>query len=307
MRRALLSLSAVVAMFSSDVLADTESTFVGEHKNFFQLLSPDETDFRMGYTFQPATKEENGGGEFTLHQFFGDFEVARPIGTDIYLRFGGEYEARLYDFDDVPGAKVDLSSETLHKIVFRGGAGWFISKDLLLTGIARPGIWSDFEGSVKKDDVDLQGDSTLVYRINPGTQLLVGLAYNEVYDDTPLLPYVGIRLLSESGRLSARVTFPLEAEVGYKLDLRAKIYGGYWVKGDEYRASDGEENFDLHVQDRRFGGGFLFWFSERLNARFEGGAAYGGEMHLKLKDAGQFENEDLDPTGYVTAALGASF
>lgn len=307
MKRAISCFCYLLIFAVSCAEADTATSFVAEHKSFFQLLSPDETDFRMGYTYQPTTKEDGGPGEFSLHQFFGDLEIARPLNEDFYLRLGANYEARLYNFDSQPGARINLSSETLHKIVARVGAGLFLTDDLLLTGVALPGIWSDFDGSIKEDDTDLQGDSALIYRINPGTELLVGLAYNEVYDDVPLLPYGGIRLLSSSGRLSARVTFPLEAEVGYKLDLRSKVYGGYWIRGDEYRVADEDEDFDLHLQDRRLGAGFMYWFSERLNFRIEGGATHGSEMTIKVRDAGQFEDGDLDTTGYLTAALGASF
>lgn len=294
---ALLCISLIVT--SAFPLPAAAESFHAAHSDFFNLLSPRDSDVEAAYLYQPGTEEDGGPGEFDLNLLSFAAEFIRPDGRDSYLRWGAEYEARLYDFD---GAGVD--SETFHKAVLRFGGGHFVSDRLLFTGVLRPALLSDLGGSFDEDDVQLLGDGMMAYRFNPGTQFVLGVSYGETFDDTPLLPFAGVRLLSEDGRFHIKVTVPVEAEVVYRLEPRLMFYGGYWISGDEYHIDNNGESFDVQVHDRRLGAGVQYWLTGSFSMRAEAGMIPGSELEFKRADSA-FRG-DLDSGPYLTFGLGLS-
>ncbi len=307
----------VLAMFcffgptalNAESLVQSNQNFSGDHRDFFRLLRPNGTDAEFGYLYQPSNEEGDGSAEFDLNNFFAKLELPFPVSSDFYLRGGFEYSFQRYEFDLPEEANLQEDSKDVHKIVINAGVGYFVSNDLLLTVLASPGIYSDLDETIDEDDLQLNGNGMLVYRLNPVTQLLAGVSYGEDFDDTPVLPIVGIRMLSEEGRVHINLTFPLEARLGYNITPKTELYGGYWISGNEYnvrfgeREGGGEKEFSFHQQDRRVGGGAVIWFTDALNIRIEGGASVGSELEFKVAGPDIFDG-DLDPTGYVTLSLG---
>jgi hypothetical protein len=286
----------------------SEEKFQDDHRSFFSLLQLDPSDAKFRYYYQPENQEDGGPGEFDLQEFQAKFEVPLPAGEDFYFRFGMDYGARLFDFQEVQGAGTSESSETLHKAVGSIGAGIFFSENFLLTGAVRLGLYSDFDETPDDDDFDTQGDAIVVYRINPGTQLIAGAARSKAFEDYDVYPLIGFRVRGEDGALHVGLTFPQELRVGYNFSEDFQLYGGVWITGDEYRAGLGGrgDRFNVRIQDRRCGGGVLYWFDDHFNVLFEGGLTLGGEFEFKTENAGQF-SDDVDPAGYFSAGVGAAF
>lgn len=281
--------------------------FVADHRNFFRLLWSDRPDLSVNYLFQPENDEDGGPGSFDLQLLRVRSEFAFPTEPDFFFRFGGDYDYRAYDFKEVRGARTATSSELLHRIVLKIGAGSFINDNLLLTGQYRPGIYSDLDDGISDDDIRHFGDGLLAYRLNPGAQLVGGVAYDETFDDAPLYPLIGFRMRSESGQFGISLTFPVEAKISYSFDTKLQAYGGYWISGDSYRInqSSGSFGFDTQIQDRHLGVGLNYWFSSSVNLNAELGASLGSRLEFKAASAGQFADE-LDPTGYLTVGVGVS-
>jgi len=282
--------------------------FTGKHQRFFRLYDPSLSDIAFSYAFEPAIEADAGPGEADLHRFGARFELPYPTSEDSYFRYGAEYALRSYDLEPVPGARTNDSSLNLHTVQLSFGAGYFIADNLLITGVARPAIFSDFEDDVDEDDFQLHGEGLLVYQINPGTQILGGGRYSEEFDDTPLLPFGGIRLLSESGKLHISLTVPLEGRIGYNLSPETELFAGVWASGDKFSVAMGEEpvNFNVQIQERRLGGGFTHWLSEHFAVTVEAGATLESTLEFKVDNPGQFQDEDVSPAGYVSVELGAS-
>lgn len=289
------------------VADDEGSGFLEEHQDFFHLLGPSTTELTVRYLFQPETQDEDGPSEFDLHQFQGTLDFPVPISSDSFYRFGGEYQLGRYDFSNARTQNSRLEDEDLHKIELSFGMGTFLDEDLLVSGFLTPGIYSDLNEGLDEDDFQLQGMGMLVYRMNPTAQLLVGVKWSEDFDEYPLFPILGMRLLSENGQVHLNLTLPLEARLGYNFTTNAQAYTGFWISGDQYQvAFDQEDEFHLQNQERRLGIGVLVWLNDRIQVSIEGGALVGGVFDLKTTNPGQF-NDGVDPTGYLTGSLGLAF
>ncbi len=291
----------------ADARAQTGSNeFKSAHGDFFHLLLQDQPEVSVGYHYQPQTDSDDGPGSFDLNQIFVRSDVPVPLSRDTFLRFGIDYDSRFYDFEEVRGIATSTSEESLHRVEFKVGYGqFFICDDLLLTGVARPGFFSDFEGSLDTDDFRLYGDGLAAYRLNPGAQLVAGVRVDETFDDTPVLPFGGVRLQSEDGTTLISLTVPLELTVGYKIDPKTRVYAGYWISGEDYEVEAGPESkeFEIQVHERRLGLGVAYWFTDQLRLDLEGGAEVGSELDFKTDQAGQFGG-DLEPAGYFRVAVG---
>ena len=308
MNRLALRLFAVTLFLTSSSLLPErvfaeEPGFTAAHRDFFSLLRPDHADLSFGALYEPEHEEEGGAGSFSLKRFSAAGELLAPLGKELYLRGGMEYGASLYDFDRVGEARTSLSEETFHRAVASGGVGMFLSPNLLLTGVATLGLYSDFDDGVDFDHSALYGNAVLVYRINPGAQLLAGAERSEVFDDTPLFPLLGIRLLSEDGSLHVSLTLPLEARVGWRLTTQSELYARGKIDGDRYHIDVNGEEIDVAVRDQRVGLGAQLWFGEHVELTLEGGLAVGSEFEFKAVDAGQFLGE-MKEAGYLSVELG---
>lgn len=303
-----LIVGSVLLFFATQVIADDEgSSFPEAHRDFFQLLGPSTTELTVRYLFQPETQDEDGPSEFDLHQFQGTLDFPVPVSSDSYYRFGGEYQLGRYDFTNAGVGNSRLDEEDLHKIELSFGMGTFLNEEMLITGSLTPGIYSDMNGGLDEDDFKFQGMGMLVYRMNPTAQLLAGIKWSEDFDDYPLFPILGMRLLSENGLVHLNLTLPLEARLGYNFSTNAQAYTGFWISGDEYQVSfDQDDEFHLQNQERRFGVGVLVWLNDRIQVSIEGGALMGGVFEFKKENPGQFEDE-VDPTGYLAGSLGLAF
>lgn len=275
------------------------------HADFFSLLRPDHADITLGGLYEPEHEEKDGPGSYSLKKFSGSGELLAPLGRDLYLRGGLEYAASLYDFDLVSGARTSIGEETLHRAVLNGGIGMFLSENVLVTGVGSLGIYSDFDEGIDLDHAAIYGSGMLVYRVNPGAQLLLGIERSEVFDETPLFPLLGLRLLSEDGKLHFSLTLPLEARIGWHLSSQSELYVRGRISGERYRIAAGPENteFSVSVRDQRVGLGAQLWFGEHVGVTLEGGLAVGSELEFKVRDAGQFDGE-LKEAGYLSCELG---
>ena len=300
-----LSIAAAVygaLLFPAPSRADD---FKSAHGDFFHVLHTKREDLRLRYVFEKDHGEKEGPAEFDLNAFSADGEVPVALSKDLYYRAGAGYGARLYDFKRIASARTALSSETLHRAQFAGGLGYFFGEDFLATGIARVGVFSDFDEGLESDDVQLHGEALGVYRFNPGAQVVFGVRVSEDFDDTPVLPLLGVRLMSDDGKVQLSLTAPVELRLGYNLDTEVQLYGQVSVSGEEYRIDAGRSDgrFNLSVHDRRYGLGVDMWFGSAVKLGVEGGLAVGSELDFKMDGAGQYSG-DLDEAGYLQAELG---
>ncbi|MFN8389289.1 MAG: DUF6268 family outer membrane beta-barrel protein [Bdellovibrionota bacterium] len=305
-RKTQIVLSALLMTSIAGLSVETAAAdnLASEHGDFFHLLNQKREDISLDYQYEPDFKEDGGPGKFDMNKFAVAGEVPLEIGSDQYFRIGGAYSARVYDFKEVRGASTSTDSNTLHAANVLAGLGSFVTKNLLVAGDATLGTYSDFDGGLEEEDFRIYGEAEAVYRVNPGAELLAGLRWNEDFDDAPIYPIMGLRLLSEDGKLNISLTAPVELRVGYSIHPDIELFGRVGVAGEEYRISSGSrENFKVHLQERRAGLGVNWWLGGHFKLGCEAGVSFGDEFKFKTESPGQFEN-DLKPGGYLIANAG---
>lgn len=304
-----LLLVAVSGFFATGTAnAQYSSEFYKLHQGFYRLLDPNLNDLKLNYFYEPSHEEKGGPGEFDLHNFSGQVSVPLTLNRDLVLRLGGRYDNRYYDFKRVPLALTSTASERLQEASVFSELGLFLTENWYLQGQVSAGAYSDFQESVEQDDIRVFAKGMLVYRINPGTQILFGVARSEDFDDVPILPLFGFRVVSNDGQLHLSLTAPLEARIGFNPNSNTELYLRGSIKGNEYRANVGSlsERISVSVRDQRVGTGIVVWFNNALNVNVEGGAAIGSQLDLKTAGAGQFDG-DLKTSPYLNLGLGANF
>lgn len=283
----------------------SQQAFINQHSPFFRLFLADKSDFRAGYTHGFQRDEVDGPGSYTLNRFFFRGEVPIAGGKNFFWRLGGDYGYSDYELDEVRSASTNDSSLSVHRVVGRFGAGFFLSDELLVTGVVRPGLYSDFEDGADFDEGQVYGDFQVVYEINPGTQLVLGGSCDKNIDDQDCYPLGGIRILGSDGKLHISATLPVEARVGYGISPRSELFILGNASGEEYDVSVGskEKRFSLYAQEIRLGGGFNFWFNSKLSFELEAGMFFESPFEFKTHSPGQFTG-DVDESGYITGSFG---
>ncbi len=303
-RSRLILLAFVALSIPARALADD---FSDAHGDFFHLLFSQREEIKGQYVFEKGHEEEGGPGKFDLNHFSLDAEVPLSLSKQNYFRLGAGYAARLYDFENVSGARTREGDETLHRAEIVGGFGRFITADTLITAAARLGAFSDFDNGLDGDDFQVNGEGLALFRLNPGAMLLFGVRVSEDFDDIPVLPLIGFRMLSDDGKIHVSLTAPVELKVAYNLDPEVQLYLRGSIIGEEYRVDAGEveDRFRLHLQDRRLGVGTDIWLTEHFKLGAEAGMSIGSELEFKTEAAGQF-SKDLDLAGYFLANIGVA-
>lgn len=301
-------LALILHFGRNPVLAENLSkTFSAAHRDFFHLYSPQETDFKFQYMYNPENKEDGGPGKYDLNNVYAYLELPLLMSKDSFLRVAIDYEMGMYDFSPVNEAPTSTAKDVLHKAAFGFGMGHFFSDNFFLTAMAKPGLYSDFDNDVEMDDIQLHGQARLVYRINPGTELLIGADSSETFEDVSLFPLVGFRAISEDGQLHLSLTAPIEARVAWYFNPRTQIYGLFSISGARYNADSGPTNIELDIQthNQKLSTGAIYWIGNNISLGLEGGFFIGNEFKFKALNAGQFSG-DMDPSAFLALNFGLS-
>ncbi|MDD2943999.1 MAG: DUF6268 family outer membrane beta-barrel protein [bacterium] len=305
----ILALGLSVLSFVSHLQADELGrSFIRQHGPFFHLLFWQKAELEASYALSPDRKEDGGPGEYDMQEFAANLDAPVALDGNRFFRVGLQYGQRSYDFADVPAAATNFESRTFNKIGLGFGMGSFISSDTLLMGNFRPGLYSDLENGFDVDHFQYYGDGMIVHRMNPGALILAGIRMDETFDEVPILPFVGLRLLSNDGKLHISLTLPIELQVGYSVNQSVHFYTRAALAGEEYTASinGGDDEMRVSVQDRRVGVGSFLWLADFVHIKIEGGAEMGSQLNFKLRNAGQFSG-DIKPGAYLQAGLGFAF
>ncbi len=291
---------------------DSIQEFNQAHGSFFHLYFAERTDVRAGYLFEPSVEESKGPGKFDLHNPFLNFSTVFAVDEGMFFSLGGEFEARRYLFSHVADASTGsrrTAPENLYKIAFSPGVGKFLTDSILAWGSLTLGNYSDLKGGVlDKDDYQLLADARLVFQINPGAQLIFGAAYTNNYLNQRLLPVLGLRLLSESGKLHISVDFPFHGRIGYYVTPYVEGFTQIVVSGDRYQAQINGEDIRVGVHDERLGVGARFWLGSYVSFTLEGGRTLNSQLRFMRSDSREFgRNGALDMHWYLRTYIGLAF
>lgn len=291
---------------STDV--DDANDFIFEHKSFMRLLYPSATNLKLSYQYQPTTEEEDGLGDSDKQQIAGEFDAILPLGSDVFMRCGLIYERNTYDMAQLLEDATDSDNEVLNHIGIRAGIGNFFGDDVLISGLVDVGLFSDLDSGLETENIRVHGEAITAYRINPGSQLIIGVRASDDIRTDSVYPMIGVRLISTDGQLHLGLTVPFDARIGYSVSTGTELYARAWVQGYDYGARIGrtDREVDIDIQDRRVGGGIIYWMGNSVSVVAEVGAMLEGKFELKIKDPDRFYS-DLETAPYIRAAFGIVF
>jgi hypothetical protein len=298
-----------IATISSATAESSLEEFRKAHSSFFHVYFPERTDIRAGYLHESGAQESNGPGEFDLHNSFLQFSTVIPKSKDTFFSLGGDLEARRYLFEIIDGASTGAGAQNFYKLAFSPGIGTFITDKILAWGSLTFGNYGDFQGGIfNREDYQLLGQAKLIFQINPGAQVLFGVSYTNTYLDQRLLPFIGIRLLSESGKLHISADLPFHGRVGYYLNPHIELFGQIVVTGDRFEGKVGDQDLTLGVHDERLGGGVRFWLGSYVSLTLEAGRTLKSELRFITLNPGQFTSKgDVEMHTYLRTYIGFAF
>ena len=134
----------------------------------------------------------------------------------------------------------------------------------------------------------------------------MGAAYDETFDDTPLYPLFGVRMLSNDGKFHLVLTLPTELRLGFRPTPETEYYVGGWILGNEYRFNSDFGDFNMQTRENRIGAGVVQWMGEHVNLTLEAGALLKSTLEFKYAATPEFAG-DLSPGAYLAASLGFAF
>jgi hypothetical protein len=292
--------------------------FLQHHGDFMNRRQRYTPDVEIAARALPNQRVNNEPGSFDMLGY--DFDATfRPlVATDGYLTFGAYYQARRYlassDFGD-GGANGDdgFGDETLYGMGGKIGFGVFLTDNVLLEAETHPGVWSDVDDTLHREDFDFPSFAMFTVRSLDNFFFKFGARYNQVYEEAPWLPILGFSWeLTESLRLDVLAPERLELSI-WPTQSFGVLFGGY-VTGAEYHVHtkrtgpDRDQRADARVQECIAYLGILARLNDNISFQARGGIVIAGEYSLTT-GADAFDPIDgpLDQGAYAEISLGVSF
>ena len=293
------------ASFAQDSPSRTD-TFRVAHGDFLRLATGEGKDIEFRYLFEPDHDlKEQPDTNLALDEFLLSADVPIVISRDFFLRTSTFYSARIYDFHSLTLFNSNVSEITLHKAQLGLGFGYFFNDNLLLTGMAKPGILSNFSSQLYSDVIKIYGESFVVYRPHRGVEVIGGIVSNELFEHLRVYPVVALRLSSPDNLLHLSVTPPVSVRLDLSCTESLNLYSGFFLSGDRYRIKlrDINQQFDVQIQDKRLGGGVLYYLTPHWNVSAESGVTLTNKFDLKIGDT-DFANDRTRSSLYAFWSLG---
>lgn len=298
----------VFLSFPAVVSASPRQEFLNAHAPFFRVFHSKSDDAQLSAFYSPEVDETAGVGSYDLERYGFSTELPLALSRDAYLRYGFDYTYSSYSLKDNPTARLNNTKENLHQVGLSLGFGRFLTDRVLLTGIFKPGLYSDFDEDLVVDDLRYFGDLMLVGEVNPGAQLFFGLRRDELFDDLEFYPVFGVKLLGSNGQIYVDVSIPTHLLFKYNFNRKSQFYLGVWTEAQEYNTTNNlnGEQLEIRTRENKIGLGVKFWPTSWLSVGAEVGGLIESEFEFKAIVPGQFRG-DLDDAYYVGAFIGTSF
>ncbi len=188
-------------------------------------------DLKLQFGMQHDADFDDEVGQFDFNEYRGEFLTRAPVDPDTHLILGGNVGLRAYRFDNVP----IVGDEDLWEVSGEFGVGRFFQENLLVEATFRPGLYSDFDGTLKSDDWQFFGRVLATYQPDPDQRLYLkgGIEVSQVFEDTPIYPLLGISWqFTDAWRFDALL--PLETAFRFTPSAEWIFSAGLSLDGDEY-------------------------------------------------------------------------
>lgn len=289
-----------------DVDYSPRGMFLQEHGDFMLKYDRFRPDAEFSFAAMPDQEIQGEPGRFDL--FYGKGRIDLPIyvSPDAYLIVGAYGSNRHYTVSNMPL----FSDENLAGVGVTLGVGAFLDPNVLLEVKVQPGLWSDLDGSLKHQDYDMPGSALINWRMTDDVFVKFGARYNQVYQEAPWLPYLGLTWAIENFRVD--IMLPERVELSWWPDSSFGVLFGTQIDGAQYRvrtsAASGRIAGDAQVQEVIVYGGVQSRFSDSLSLTARAGAVVAGDYHLTSGNTSLgFADGTLDAGLFVELSLGLNF
>ncbi len=196
--------------------------------------------------FLPHAQVGDSPGSFAMTSLRAQADVPVSVSADSMFTLGGEIEDRHYLANGLGG----FGDESLWIAAVRASFATFLNPDLLLETRIEPGLWSDWQGAIGKDDLDGPISVVATDRTAETFFLRFGVRYNEVYPRHSILPYGGFSW-RPTAAVRVDVLAPEQVELSYWPQPDFGLLLGAEVQGAEYhvRAPLGIRSGDVRIQE----------------------------------------------------------
>jgi hypothetical protein len=259
------------------------------------------------YMLMPNAQVTSEPGSFDLQELRVRGDAPIVLDPDSYLSLGGEFRHRDYNLtSNIVGA----DDEDLFVVGARLGAGLFVTDDFMVEGMFRPGLYTDFDGTLTRQDWPWFGHALATYRVQDNVFVKGGAAVSEDFADVDVIPLAGISwVLTDQFRFD--VLLPHRAEVSWSPNAGITTFrvGGY-LEGDQYRvrssAATGKRRVDWQTQEISLAAGLTHRFSDYLCVFGEVGSVVAGDTKFRDGTAQNYTGS-IEPTFFFNVGVGFDF
>ncbi|MGC6489043.1 MAG: DUF6268 family outer membrane beta-barrel protein [Planctomycetota bacterium] len=271
----------------------------------------------------PNQSIRNEPGDFDLFGYDFDAEFPVVIYPDVFLKFGVYQFGRRYQTSTGFGssgntppvgnfnAEPNWGDETLTAAGVKFGFGFFLSDNVLFEMETRPGAYSDFEGTLTRKDYDYPSSALMTVQATNDLFFKFGARYNQVFEDAPWLPWLGMSWELGSG-LRLDLMAPEYVELSWWTSGSTAFSFGAQVQGAQYRvrstSATGKQQRNLNVQEVFAYVGVTHRMSDYLSLSARAGAVLAGDYDLET-GASNFDTTEgaLDQGFYVDVTVGVDW
>ncbi|MBL8722851.1 MAG: hypothetical protein JNK49_02335 [Planctomycetes bacterium] len=269
--------------------------FQDVHGDFMRRMDRYRPNMEFGGRWLPNQSLQREPGHYNQYVAYGDLSYRWNTWADGYILLGAFYEGREYQFEDMGnrGGGTELDDEYLTQAGLNIGFGQFLDDNTLLEVRGRPGVYSDLDGGLHRQDYDYPSRAMLTYRATDGFFIKGGVRYSQVFQDALWLPLIGFSWdLNDTfgvkdktgGGWRLDVLLPEYVEMSFWPNSAIGILLGCEITGAQYAVRDslerGKDRDYLFVQEIVAYGGLNVRMTDNFSARGRAGMVLAGDTFL---------------------------
>jgi hypothetical protein len=289
--------------------------FLQQHGDFMNRRERFRPDIALRGRVFPNQRINGEPGSFDMFGYDFDANVNAVVSPDGYLKFGAYYSGRRYVTSTAFGTAGNASGiadETLIGTGVKLGFGVFLSDNVMLEVETAPGAWSDLDDTLHHEDFDFPSMGVFTFRSLDNLFFKLGARYNQVYEDAPWLPVLGLGWeITEGFRLDIMAPESIEMSWWPGADHNLGILFGGEVTGAEYHVHTSEainQRDDVRVQEVVTYLGLVARLSDNISFIARSGLVVAGDYDLTTGAAGFNRSEGaLDQGFFADLTFGISF
>lgn len=144
-----------------------------------------------------------------------------------------ELAYRRFDLDYLDFPQSATNPENMQALEYSATVTYGLSQKWTLMGILKPGIASDFEGGVGRDDLTFQVAAVFIRAYSQATQVGYGLAWANTFGQPFPLPVLAVNW-SNGGRVRVSTLLPANLEIWYGMKPKVEVGLRVNVEGNQY-------------------------------------------------------------------------